>query len=146
MGWPKIIIRKNLFGNFNLQLETNHRLLLFVTSKISINCISGSVSNMWSQIRSTHEINKCSMDEIYIQMYSPSLDYIIICNYLPHLQLQYHWLHIAVCRGIYKFKLRKLNTLFISFLQIEQSKILPYGPIAFCHKAKSENFKINEFF
>jgi hypothetical protein len=50
------------------------------------------------------------MDEIDIQMYSPSLDHIIICNYLPHLQLQYHQLHIAMCRGKYKFKLWKLNT------------------------------------
>jgi hypothetical protein len=141
MRWPKIITRKILFGNFNLQLEMNHRLLLFVTSKISINCISGIVSNMWSRIWSTHEINKCSMDEIYIQMYSPSLDHIIICNYLPHLHLQYHQLFIVVCRGIYKFKLWKWNTFFISFLQIEQSKILPHGPIAFCHKAKSEIFK-----
>jgi hypothetical protein len=39
------------------------------------------------------------MDEIYIQMYTPCFDHIIICNYLPLFAITYYQLHIATCKA-----------------------------------------------
>jgi len=52
------------------------------------------------------------MDEIYIQIYTPSFDHVIICNYLSLFATKYHQLHIVTCKGMCKFKLQKLNSLF----------------------------------